>query len=61
MEPIKLLRQRLATRTQAALADELGISPQYLSDILNERREPGAKVLDALGITRISKYVRKSK
>ena len=48
-EAAKLGEQRL-------LAKQLGISSQYLSDILNGRREPGEKVLAALGIKRADLY-----
>ena len=42
--------------SQKAAAAALGISAQYLTDILNGRREPGPKMLKALGLERISSY-----
>jgi transcriptional regulator with XRE-family HTH domain len=36
--------------SQKALAKNLGISAAYLSDVLHFRREPGKKLLDAIGI-----------
>jgi len=51
------LRQRILTgTTQEELAHQLDISPQYLSDVLNKRREPGKKLLDAIGYERVVCY-----
>ena len=38
--------------SQKALADEMGITASYLSDILNGKRDPGKSVLDWLGLER---------
>ncbi len=38
--------------SQRAVAQSLGISEAYLSDILREKRAPGRKVLLALALTR---------
>ena len=42
--------------SQKALAQEWGISEQYLSDILKGRREPGNKVLGQLGLVKMLVY-----
>ena len=42
--------------SQDAAAKRLGISPQYLCDVLRGRREPGKKLLDALGYRRLVVY-----
>ena len=42
--------------TQAAFAKEFGFSPQYLGDVLNGRRDPGEKILDAVGYERVVTY-----
>jgi transcriptional regulator with XRE-family HTH domain len=55
-DPRTLIRRRLDGKTQAALAAELGITPAYLSDILNFRREPGRRVLKALGLQKVVSY-----
>lgn len=66
MTPIKCLTEeqlqaelreqlRLAG-SQLALAEELGISPQYLNDILHRGRALGPKVLRALGYRRVTVY-----
>jgi len=36
--------------TQTAAAEFLGVSSQFLSDILKGRRDPGKKILDSLGL-----------
>lgn len=32
------------------------VSPAYLSDVMNGRREPGPKILDALGLEPVTFY-----
>jgi lambda repressor-like predicted transcriptional regulator len=59
MDPLKILEQRRNGRTIAALSRELGVSPAYLSDVLNGNREPGPKIIDALGLERVVTYRKK--
>ena len=47
--------------SQNRLAEELGISSQYLNDVLWKRRQPGKKLLDALGLQRVIYFMRKKK
>jgi transcriptional regulator with XRE-family HTH domain len=61
MNPINLMRKRLEKMTQSELASELGISVSYLSDILNDRRDPGPRVLEALGVEKVVSYRKKSR
>lgn len=56
IDPIRMLRESLGTDSQADVARKIGISPQYLHDVLNERRGPGEKILDYLGLERIITY-----
>ena len=42
--------------SQKTVAFNFGISPQYLSDILRHRREPGGKVLRVLGLKKVVTY-----
>jgi Helix-turn-helix len=42
--------------SQAALAKELGVSPSYLSDVLNGLRQPGISLLAPLGLESITEY-----
>lgn len=37
---------------QKDLAKALGVSPSYLSDVMNGRREPGPMILSRLGLRR---------
>jgi predicted transcriptional regulator len=45
--------------TQVALAERLGVSQAYLSDVLNGRRDPGESILGPLGLERVVVYRRK--
>lgn len=54
---ITRLRDAIAREgSQKAFAQAHHISEQYLSDVLRGRREPGQKILDALGVERIIRY-----
>lgn len=50
---------RLAEETGGvrALAKALGVSPSYVSDVLNGRRAPGPPFLAALGLKKVVVYV----
>ncbi len=43
--------------SQTALASEIGISKQYLHDMLNERRGITGKALDFLGFQEMTIYI----
>ena len=50
-EVLELLRQKQGNRTQTELAADMGVTNQYLSDILNRRRgAAGPAVLRYLGL-----------
>jgi predicted transcriptional regulator len=51
-EVIELLKKRQSDRTQKELAEELGISQQFLCDMYAGVRDPGVKVLESLGMYR---------
>ena len=51
-----VVESMLTTRTQKKLAYELGVSIGYLNDYLHFRREPGAKLLEGLGIYKVVMY-----
>jgi transcriptional regulator with XRE-family HTH domain len=56
-----LLRERISALQgdrQQTLAAEIGVSRSFLSDVLNERREPTGKVLEYLGFERVVTYRR---
>lgn len=42
--------------TQAALAEQIGISPQFLSEILKGKRNPSKTVLDFLDLEKVVSY-----
>lgn len=57
---LALLRRRCEQEGgQAAWAKLHGVSPAYVSDVLNKRREPGVGILTPLGVDRIIEYRRK--
>lgn len=56
----ELVHGMTANRTKQDVAAELGISPQYLGDILAGRRSPGEKALRRLGLRRVVLYERVS-
>jgi transcriptional regulator with XRE-family HTH domain len=50
-EVLKLIRQAVHDAgSQTAFARQCGVTTQYINDLLRGRRDPGAKILDALGI-----------
>lgn len=56
----KLLRELERTdSSQRSMANTIGCSTSYLSDVLNYRREPGPQILSYLGLekqTRVSYF-----
>ena len=57
---VSLIREqvRLCGYSQKTVAFNLGISPQYLSNILRYKREPGAKILKPMGLKKETTYVK---
>ena len=45
--------------SQKLWADVHGVSPAYVSDVIQGRREPGAMLLDALELELVKMYRRK--
>lgn len=54
-EEIRLLADSMSTHK--ALADLMGISPQYLNDLIKGNRKPGPKVQKFLKIRSVTVYV----
>jgi transcriptional regulator with XRE-family HTH domain len=56
--PIEILKGHLSApgAKQADLATQIGISPQYLSEILKGKRNPSKTVLDFLGLEKVVSY-----
>lgn len=44
------------TGSRKEAAAKLSVSAQYLGDVLNRKREPGKKILDALRLRKITRY-----
>ena len=56
---LEMLRRKARTAgSQKALAEALGVTPAFLSDVLHGKREPGPTMLRALGLRRVVVYVR---
>jgi transcriptional regulator with XRE-family HTH domain len=55
-EVLQLLEKRQGERTQKELAEELGVSQQYLCDLYQGKRYVGVKILEALGMYREWSY-----
>lgn len=53
---LKRLRAMCVKRTQHEVAEEIGVSDVYLSDVLNGRRDPGPKILTALNLSATTVY-----
>jgi transcriptional regulator with XRE-family HTH domain len=56
IDPIRMLREILDDGNQAQMARKIGISPQYLNDVLNGKRGAGDKILAYLGLEKIVTY-----
>lgn len=54
---IELLRKKQGERSAKELAEELDITPQYLSDVFLGRREIGPSILAPLGLRTETVYV----
>lgn len=46
--------------SQRAFAQQYKLSAAYVNDVVRRRREPGQKILDALGVDRVVTYREKS-
>lgn len=57
MNPLLLLRKGVKKAgSQTAYAQSLGISPSYLSDLLNQRRTLSDRLLKKLGVVKETRY-----
>ena len=52
IDPVKRLRLLSAATSQSQVARDFGISAPYLCDLLAGRRDPGPKLLKAMGIVK---------
>lgn len=55
--PLLLLRKGVKRAgNQTAYAQQLGVSPSYLNDLLHERRTLSPRILKQLGLVRETRY-----
>lgn len=52
---------RKIAKPQKVWANAHNISESYFSDVLNGRRDPGDKILDAIGFEKVVTYRKKAK
>ena len=52
----RMVADKLKDMTQVAVAESMGVSASYLNDYLHFRREPGPKILEALGLRVVVGY-----
>ena len=55
-EFLDFLKRQQGEQSDRQFAQSLGISPQYLCDVYNGRREPGDKIASALNAERSTVY-----
>ena len=53
---VEILNKVIERNNQLEVARALGISPQYLNDVIHYKHSPGRKLLSALGYGRIVFY-----
>ena len=50
------LKSLCEINTQKRIAKKFGLSPSYINDVLQRKREPGEKLLRELGYKKIIRY-----
>lgn len=58
---LKILKAAVVLSNQKTVASNLGVSQQYLNDVLHGRRPIAETLYDAMGYERISYFVEKKK
>lgn len=59
MDPLKTLRAKVAASTQSAVARELGVSRQYIQQVIDSERPLSDGLLERLGYERVTTYRRR--
>jgi hypothetical protein len=57
-ELLAIMKRIQGEKTLTQFADELDMSKQYLSNVYNRHKEPSERLLEKLGFTRQTTYVR---
>lgn len=61
-QALALIREHIhAEGSQKAFAEKFGLSTAYVSDTINGRREPSKAILNAVGLSRATVYVKSDK
>ncbi len=58
-QALAVIRKEMGKTGQNEFARELGVSPAILSTSLTDYREPSPKLLEAVGLERVTAYRRK--
>jgi hypothetical protein len=58
-EIVELLTRRLGKKTKKDFAEEIGVTPPYLGDVLAGKRAPGPAILRFLKIKRQVVYAKR--
>ena len=56
MDPLAILKEQVRQTNQTTVAKRLRVTPSYLNDVLNKRRQVGPKLLRAMGIKKVVLY-----
>lgn len=56
LDEVRKLLAEASAESQRFFAHQHGFGAQYLNDVLKRRREPGPKILDALGLECVKLY-----
>jgi len=55
-EVIETIKELVRGNSQKKIAKEWHVSPAYFSDVIRGRREPGKKILKAMGLKKVVRY-----
>lgn len=56
VDEVRLLMKERMNGNAKAWCKEHDVAASYISDVMTGRREPGAKILDALGLVKVVSY-----
>jgi transcriptional regulator with XRE-family HTH domain len=54
INPLTMLQKKLRGRSQLDLAKEIGCSETYVSLVLSGERDPGPRILEYLGLEKVT-------
>jgi hypothetical protein len=57
-EPMKELKRRVKCANQREVAKALGMTPQFINDVLKGRREMSENLAKGLGYIRVINYIK---